>query len=245
LNTLVHLSLLDLSNNQLGGLIPSLSALVSLISLNLSNNHLSGTIPSLNASINLGKLNLAANRLDGPFPDLGTLTHMSELYLGDNQLVGVIPSSLRFLPITLLDVSYNMLTASDIPLVQYLNQRDGDWEYTQTVPPTSPSALALSANSVRVSWTPIYYTKDGGYYRVKYSKTSGSPYTPASGTTADKKATSYGVAGLSKNTPYYFVVEAYTPPHGSQQNALTSLNSAEVTAMTTGTYYLYLPLVIK
>ena len=245
LSALIHLSLLDLSHNQLGGPIPSMSALVSLKTLYLSDNHLNSTIPVLSALTLLERLNLADNQLAGAFPDVGSLTHMMELNVDNNQLLGVIPTSLRYRDINLLGVSYNMLTASDIPLVQYLNQRDGDWEYTQTVPPTNPSAVALSANSVRVSWTLIYYTKDGGYYRAKYSKTSGGPYTPASGTTADKKATRYVVAGLSKNTPYYFVVEAYTPPHGSQQNALTSVNSAEVTATTTGTYYLYLPLVIK
>lgn len=66
---------------------------------------------------------------------------------------------------------------------------------------------------------------------VLYATTPGGPYT--SRTTSDKTATGYTVTGLTPSTTYYFVVRATTPAHGTQQNALTSSYSLEISAPTT------------
>jgi hypothetical protein len=112
-------------------------------------------------------------------------------------------------------------------------------------------ATALSGNSIEVGWTPISYTNilHGGYYQVSYALTSGGPYTTASTTTPDKTATNYIVTGLLTDTTYYLVVQSYTPPHGSQQNHLTSTLSAEVSVTTPATAppddNVYLPIIFK
>ncbi|MDM8528045.1 FG-GAP-like repeat-containing protein [Anaerolineales bacterium HSG24] len=170
--------------------------------------------------------------LVGVIPDLSALTSLQKLWVQNNQLSGDIPTSLSSLSsLSNLDLGYNKLTASDSGLITFLNSKDSNWANTQTVPPTNLSAIALSATSIQVGWTPILYTADGGYYQVKYSSSSGGPYT-AAGNTADKTIFSYDVTNLSPATTYYFVVESYTPAHGSQSNNLTSELSAKVSATT-------------
>jgi hypothetical protein len=131
-------------------------------------------------------------------------------------------------------------------VIDFLNQKDPDWAQTQTVPPTDVQVVGVSQTSVELSWTPIAYTGDGGYYEVSYSTRSGGPYT-VHGTTSDKTATGYLADGLFPGTTYYFVVCTYTPPHGDQQNALWSEYSDEVSATTEASTltYVYLPIVLK
>ncbi|MCO5580831.1 hypothetical protein L7F22_034704 [Adiantum nelumboides] len=71
--SLIHLTGIDLSNNQLKGSIPSeLGNLINLRNLRLSNNMMSGTIPS----------------------SLGKLTQLQYLHLQGNTFTGQIPPSL-------------------------------------------------------------------------------------------------------------------------------------------------------
>ncbi|NJO17695.1 MAG: hypothetical protein HC877_18750 [Thioploca sp.] len=235
LSALTDLQGLHLYYNQLTGSIPDLSMLTNLQGLILSGNHLTGSIPDwLNMLTNLQILGLNYNRLTGSIPNLNALTNLQGLWLSYNQLTGSIPISLTNLNIlNELDLSYNQLTAQDPTLLTFLSSKDSDWDQTQTIPPTNLQATPLSENSIEVSWTPILYSGDGGYYRVKYATTTGGPYIPTTTTTADdKSATSYVVTDLSPNTTYYFVVETYTPAHDMQQNDLTSALSTEVSATT-------------
>ena len=88
---------LDLSGNNLAGLIPSeLSNLASLTKLNLWYNALVGPIPPELG--NLGKLrylDLGANQLTGSIPpELGNLVNLGFLVLRRNELTGPIPAEL-------------------------------------------------------------------------------------------------------------------------------------------------------
>ena len=67
LGALANLEVLSLSDNQLGGVIPSeLGRLVNLEWLNLSENQLSGAIPpELGALANLAGVDLSDNQLHG------------------------------------------------------------------------------------------------------------------------------------------------------------------------------------
>jgi uncharacterized repeat protein (TIGR01451 family) len=224
LGNLADLEILNLSQNQLSGNIPSeLGNLTKLYWLDLSANQLSGSIPAQLGNTDMEVLYLDQNQLSGTIPaELGNLNFLGSLNLSQNQLNGNIPTQFSNLSnFQELDLGYNMLTASDPALIAWLNANDPDWDQTQTVPPTNVQAVAQSTTSVQLTWTPILYTGDGGYYEVSFALSSGGPYT-VHGTTGNKSATGYLVAGLSPNTTYCFRVRTYTPAHGSQQNNLWS-----------------------
>jgi hypothetical protein len=155
---------------------------------------------------------------------LGNLASLEELDLGYNQLSGAIPPQLCNPPYRpdLLTLGYNALTSGP----PCIDADDPDWAQTQTVPPTSLSATLESGPAAQLSWTPILYTADGGYYEVFYATTPGGALTPH-GVTANKLATGYLAGSLSPGTTYTFKVRTFTPAHGDQQNALTSIWSAE------------------
>ncbi len=251
MGSLVSLQNLNLSSNQLSGSIPTqFGSLASLQNLNLSSNQLSGSIPTQLGSLsNLVDLSLGGNQLSGSIPtQLGSLTTLQTLSLGENQLSGSIPTQLGNLvnlvtlnlannalsgsiPIELsnitnpltLDISFNLLTAVDANLIIWLNTKQPTWASTQTVAPTVIlPTVVVSTNTIRVSWNPITYTADGGYYEVGYSSNINGPFNQSGCTTADKTVTTCDVHNLGYNTSYYFAVRTFTAAHGPQQNALLS-----------------------
>ena len=228
---------LRLSNNELTGNIPSeLGNVIEMVDLGLEGNFLSGTIPtSLGNLSNLEILLLGQNQLDGSIPvEFGNLSHLQQLGLEDNALGGLIPSTIVNL-INLdpegTDFGYNKLFSSNQAVLDFLNDKDPDWNETQTIPPENLQLVDVNGTSVELSWAPIQYTSDGGYYEVLYSQHSGGPYS-LHGTTTDKTISSYVADGLDYDRSYYFVIRAFTPGHGSQQNDLTSDFSLELSAIT-------------
>jgi len=230
---------LYLSGNQLTGEIPAqLGGLPVLRVLWLTSNQLSGSIPVELANLTtLQYLYLGRNRLMGSIPSvLGNLTGLQRLYLSGNQLGGPIPTTLTSLTNLVagqVDLRYNALYSTDPGLTTFLNgkQAGGNWQSTQTLAPTGVSAAETGSGTVTFSWTPIAYTGDIGGYRVLASTTSGSGYTERT-TTANKSATGVTVSGLNHLTTYYFVVEAFTSPHSSNPNTVTSEWTAEVSVAT-------------
>lgn len=262
LGTLSHLETLLLTDNQLTGEIPSaLGNLTNLYQLDLYGNQLNGAIPSTLGNLStLSALYLNNNQLTGEIPTaLGDLSNLDNLYLDNNRLTGTIPSELGNLSnLARLDLSSNYLTG-DIPasLLQLAENSDIYVYYnglnpydngpyiagmdTQTIAPTIQNAVRLSVTSTQVNWEPIPYTQDGGYYQVSYSLNAGGPYTKAATTTADKATGSYTVTSLLPNQTYHFVVQAYTPAHSQNKNAITSTFSSEIVALD----YVYLPFITK
>ncbi|XP_076938032.1 receptor-like protein EIX1 [Bidens hawaiensis] len=131
------LEVLDLSGNELSGLIPkSLGMLTSLRALYLASNILQGPIPkALGRLIILKALYLSYNQLDGPIPtfvgqlteldlsynnlnysipkSFGSLAYLTYLNLECNQLTGPIPASLGTLvSLKAFSVSSNMLNGT-------------------------------------------------------------------------------------------------------------------------------------
>jgi Leucine-rich repeat (LRR) protein len=235
---LTNLSLINLSDNMLSGNIPpELGNLPNLKYLKLKANQIEGSIP---ASLgNLSKLNILLlnnNKLSGNIPpELGNLVDLIELRIQSNKLKGEIPTTmtnLTNLGNQWTDIGYNALYANNETLDTFLDEKDTDWEETQTVAPCDVSATSLSNNSIEVSWTPIYYTAGSGGYTVHYSTISGGPYT-AFDTTVDKTGSSMIVTGLTPATTYYFVVHTRTDSHDNNQNIVESEYSEEVSATTT------------
>ncbi|KAF8412996.1 hypothetical protein HHK36_000968 [Tetracentron sinense] len=87
---------IDLSNNNLSGVIPSeISSLSTLSSLNLSRNHLKGKIPEkIGGMTSLESLDFSRNHLSSEIPQsMSNLTFLAHLDLSHNNFYGKIPSS--------------------------------------------------------------------------------------------------------------------------------------------------------
>jgi Leucine-rich repeat (LRR) protein len=221
-----HVIALALANNRLSGSLPlTLSSLSRLVVLSFYDNQLSGSIPQQLGSLSaLQTLDLYGNQLsDTVPPTLGNLASLQTLRLYNNQLRGEIPAQLANLNphLITLDLSYNMLSATDSALLAFLNAQQPGWAATQTIAPGNLQVSVQSPTSVALSWTPIAYTADGGYYEVLSASQPGGPYTSV-GKTADKTATGVTVSGLTSGADYSFAVRTFTPKHGLQQNDLLS-----------------------
>jgi hypothetical protein len=154
-------------------------------------------------------------------------------------LGGEVPLALTNLTnLSFANLGYNLLTASNPAVAAFLNAVDYDWAATQTVPPAHLQALQ-NGGSIELSWTPIAYTGDGGYYEISYATAPGGPYT-VYGVTGDKFAGSFTLSGLPAGV-YYLRLRAYTPAHGAQQNDLWS----EYTLPVRVGVLVYLPLVAR
>jgi hypothetical protein len=242
LSRLTWLERVDLSRNELSGPLPNLSTLSLLERIDLSDNQLNGPLPSFSGLGSLQLLDLSNNQLSGPLPDMSGLTSLQRLALHNNALSGTLPASLGSLTnVSFANLRYNRLQANTAPIVQeFIAEHDPNWLRTQTIPPDNVSAMVMSGGQVRITWTPIPYKKHKGYYRILYSTTSSGPYEVL-GQTTSKRMSGYTVTGLSAGT-YFFAVQTYTPPHGNQQNALSSEPSAAV-VVSLGSRQVYLPFV--
>lgn len=243
LGNLAQLQVLVLEGNPLGGSIPpELGQLANLQELSLFVNQLNGPIPpELGHLANLKALFLGNNQLSGPIPpELGNLVNLQRLHLGSNALSGPIPPKLANLSgLSALLLSYNALTATDTTLLAFLAEKAREWDTTQTVPPTSIWASTLTSDRIAVSWTPISYTGDGGYYEVSYATDLAGPFT-VHGVTLDKSSNQYTLTDLKPCLRYFVRVRSYTPAHGFNPNGLWSDYSSVVIVNA-----LYLPLILQ
>ena len=123
---------LDLSGNQLQGLVPDgfrkMSALTNLV---LSRNQLEGGIPrSLGEMCSLHTLDLCHNNLTGELSDLTrnlygrTVSSLEILRLCQNQLHGSLTDIARFSSLRELDISNNQLNGSIPESIGFLSKLD-------------------------------------------------------------------------------------------------------------------------
>ncbi|MCS6842722.1 MAG: leucine-rich repeat domain-containing protein [Caldilineales bacterium] len=209
LSNLAQLRRLALSRNQLSGPIPAaLAALPALEELWLDTNRLEGEIPAALGNLaTVRLLNLSRNRLSGALPPaLGNLTALQELGLASNRLTGPVPDALCNLSSLLdIDLNYNAFTSGPA----CLDAIDTFWRRTQTVPPTNLQA-AVSANTVRLTWMPIRYAFDQGYYEISMAAAGGE--FRVLGATESKLAAEYTVTDLADGV-YTFRVRTFTAAH--------------------------------
>ncbi|XP_015576216.1 protein STRUBBELIG-RECEPTOR FAMILY 3 [Ricinus communis] len=107
-----NITALKLSGMNLGGtLADDLALFESIIEIDLSNNHIGGSIPS-SLPPTLRIFSLAGNQFNGSIPDtLSTLTQLSHLSINDNHLSGEMPDAFQQLTsLTNLDLSGNNLS---------------------------------------------------------------------------------------------------------------------------------------
>ncbi|KAK8581494.1 hypothetical protein V6N13_144517 [Hibiscus sabdariffa] len=111
------LEVLDASNNQLVGTIPSFNFIVSLRILRLGNNQLSGSIPEAllqESSMILSELDLSLNQLEGPVGSITSST-LKKLNISSNKLSGSLPYRIGHCAV--IDLSNNMLSG-DLSRIQ-------------------------------------------------------------------------------------------------------------------------------
>jgi len=238
---LANLTTLDLGNNQLTGPIPPwIKKLKNLKKLDLSRNQFTGPIPAWIGELeNLEALVLDNNLLKGPIPaSLANLSQLKVLSLGSNSLTGEIPAALSKLS-QLMDnqtnFKWNGLYTTNTGLANFLKQKQNgnDWESTQTIAPGGLTAISQTDTSITLSWKPIAYSQDKGGCRVSYSSAPGGPYKTA-GVTDDKTVAKMEVKELAQSTAYYFVLQAWTDPHGANKNKIESGFGKEFRAATRG-----------
>ncbi len=248
LGNLTLLTSLQLFKNGLTGTIPdSFSSLTKLLSMDLGINQLSGDLPvSIFQYPAMEELYLDSNQFTGKVPaEIGSF-HGKILDISSNQLQDLLPQEMSGLPKTLaLDLRWNAIlpipdTEEYKPLRDLMAILQPDYLDTQTLPPASVAAIALSATSIKIQWDPVAYTSDPGGYQVFYSRNPLGPYSLA-GTIAGKNNSSFAVNSLLPSAWYYFIVESFTNPHDSssvpwreefQQNMLSSSESSQAYART-------------
>lgn len=221
-----HVTAINLPNNNLvGPLTPAIGDLSELTSLKLNLNHLQGSIPPILGQLSkLQDLYLSENHLAGSIPsELGQLSQLRNLYLQNNSLHGLVPGQLSQLTGNLqgLDLAYNALYATDPMALSLLNTHQPDWQNTQTVAPTNLSVTLVSSTSVILSWTPISYTADGGYYEIfplDLDRAQSVPFTQ----TSDKLSHSITLTNLPANDGVKFNIHTVTLIHGLQKNPIVS-----------------------
>jgi len=181
---------------------------------------------------------LAANNLTGTLPyTIGYLANLQTLHLANNALIGAVPQTVCALAQSMVDgdLGYNALLTQSRRTATCLAKIDPDWRATQTIAPRNLRVTEFYTSSLRLSWQPIPYTADGGGYEIYYGEEITGPFQ-LHGTTADKNVTTYLATGLNPGTRYYFGIRTLTPPHGAQNNALSSqpIKSGGVTKATNG-----------
>lgn len=233
------LARLNLSINQFNGTIPpELSTLSSLEQLVLGGNDLTGTIPSeLTNLTQLTKFYLGSTQLSGELPaTIGNLTNLQELYIPYTQLSGEIPASITALTQLIADptktnIGHNRFWSNNASVLAFLATKQSDWQSTQTVPPTNLQAEPLSTNTILLTFSPIAYSADGGYYEVSYQPNGNSSFI-VHGVTPNKSATSYTLDNLQPATAYTIRLRTFTPAHTYQPSSLWSVYSEETSATT-------------
>ncbi|XP_010278328.1 PREDICTED: protein STRUBBELIG-RECEPTOR FAMILY 3 isoform X2 [Nelumbo nucifera] len=134
LGSFVSIASIDLSNNHIGGSIPSnlpltmknfflsdnqftgsipssLASLTQLTDMSLNNNHLTGEIPDAFQSLTgLINMDLSSNNLSGQLPpSMENLSSLTTLHLQDNQLSGTL-DVLQDLPLRDLNIENNLFS---------------------------------------------------------------------------------------------------------------------------------------
>ena len=249
LGELTKLKTLSMIHNNLSGRLPNaLGNLENLEWLRFDNNKLKGPFPKFVFSLKkLKNLDLKKNNFSGeiPFERLEELPALETLYLQMNSFSGQLPDKMKDIYILLdsnclsgeiprsvierkktLSINYNMLWSDDPEVVAFLNRRCKGWQETQTISPKGVRVEKVTDDSVKVSWEPILFQFEEGYYLVSYGTESGNYSKEIK--TESKKESELIIEGLPLGTDYYFAIQSYTAPHEMNRNELLSEFSNEV-----------------
>ncbi|WOG91742.1 hypothetical protein DCAR_0310992 [Daucus carota subsp. sativus] len=145
LGSFASIKIIDLSNNQIGGTIPT-NLPVSLQQLYLADNKFTGSIPDSLSSMNqLSAMSLNGNQLTGDIPDsFQGLTVLVNLDLSSNKLTGQLPPSLEGLSsLTTFRLQNNQLSGT-LDVLQDLPLRDLNVENNSFSGPIPEKLLSIA-----------------------------------------------------------------------------------------------------
>lgn len=170
------------------------------------------------------RLSLARNGLHGTIPpELANLAGLKYLDLAGNLLSGWVPRSLCDLTDTVVEaeLGYNMLYSPFGQVLACLDALDPRWRETQTIAPLDLRITQVTSHSLHLSWKPLHYTADGGYYEVSLS-TSVTETPTLYDRTTDKQSTGMEITGLQPGQTYFLRVRSHTPAHANHPAPLWS-----------------------
>lgn len=161
LGSLTSIQSIDLSNNLIGGSIPT-ALPVTITNLFLADNNFTGSIPdTLSSLTQLTAMSLNDNKLSGEIPDsFEGLTALVNLDLSSNNLSGELPSSLGNLPsLTTFHLQNNQLSGT-LDVLQDLPLQDLNVENNMFIGPIPEKLLAIpnfrnSGNLFNTSTAPL------------------------------------------------------------------------------------------
>ncbi|WCJ26972.1 STRUBBELIG-receptor family 1 [Euphorbia peplus] len=152
---------IDLSNNSIGGTIPSVLP-PTLLNLSLNKNNLSGEIPdAFELMTSLTNLDVSDNKLSGQLPpSFGNLSSLNSLQLQNNTLTGVL-DVLQDIPLLDLNVENNLFSGPiPVKMLKIPNFRKDGNPFNTTVIPSpplaSPPLSAVEPGSGETPKTPGY-----------------------------------------------------------------------------------------
>ena len=124
-----------LSNNNVTGALNStasaaLGLLPNLTVLDLSDNAMTGVLPPFDMADGfpvLQTLDLSRNQFTGNLPEWPSVTTLSDLSLSGNRLIGTIPISWSLISLSALDISFNGL-AADFSVASAINAVQSGWQ---------------------------------------------------------------------------------------------------------------------
>lgn len=153
-----------------------------------------------------GYLDLSCNQLSGPVPlSLGQLNELAGLMLTANQLSGMLPEEANDWGYYYNDLGENMISWPPGMPIRLYNS------YDQTVPPTNVAA-AWQDDDIVLTWMPVRFTQDYGYYEISYATNPNGPFV-VHGRTSSKREATYTLDNMGPDETYWLRVRTFTPAH--------------------------------
>lgn len=122
-NVFSNTDVLDLSSNNISGILPATFGDLEASFLDLSSNQFTGSVEQLPA--NIVSLDLSSNSLSGSLPlSSSSPTNVEGLIFFDNYFTGTIPKSIcQMKSLTLFDIGNNMITGQFPRCSEYMKSR--------------------------------------------------------------------------------------------------------------------------
>jgi len=236
IGNLHNLTSLDLSFNDLTNIPIDICYMNNLQSLWMDGNKLTSLPVEIESLSNLQALQLMHNDLTILPKTIGKLNKLNNLLLNDNKLTG-LPNEIGYIGndpnsypnldlagnqllsvpreitnVNYINISYNAIEATDPEIIDYLNQRQPNWQQTQTVSPKQLTVTNITGCSITLSWSSIEYKRHNGGYEIYYSESNNKSYKFFD-VTRNKYIEKMEVTGLHPGTTYYLKARSVTYPH--------------------------------